>query len=243
MQGLSVGNRKTKKQLALIPKPDTTVSYQPISHVELVDYLEDSIPGLLGDEYTLIDNSHGTARKDQLMFGMMTFKNEAKNMGLSVGYRNSLDRTLSVGIAFGANVFVCENLMMTGDIFLMKKHSPHVWDNLPPLIEESVPHASGVYHTLTKDVDTMKQAKIKVDHGYQILGLLRGHGVLTSNQTTVAYKEFVNPSYKEHKDGSLMQVYNACTEALKSHAWPQAAMRSRIQLHSVIKERIFPHFA
>tara|TARA_Y100000593_G_C4262066_1_gene312746 strand:- start:248 stop:985 length:738 start_codon:yes stop_codon:yes gene_type:complete len=243
MHGLSVANKVSRTDLKNIPIPVKTASYCPISHIELVDYLEESVPGMLGDQYSLIDNSFGTARNDQLMFGMMTFKNSAKDMGLSVGYRNSIDRTLSVGLAFGANVFVCENLMLTGDVYVAKKHSPNVWDNLPPLIEWAVPKASGVYDTLREDVDSMKQWKIKRDQGYQLLGLLRGHNVLTAQQTNVAFKEYVEPSFKEHKDGSVMQVYNACTEALKSHAWPQAAIRSRMKLHSIVKDRIFPHFS
>ena len=125
----------------------------------------------------------------------------------------------------------------------MKKHTPNVWDNLPILVEQTVPKASGVYHTLEKDVNDMRNMPIKRDQGYQFLGLMRGHKVLTSSQMTIALKEFVNPSYKEHKDDSVMQVYNACTEALKSHGWPQAIMSSRIKLHKVIKERVFPHFA
>lgn len=243
MQGLSVRNRKNKEDLGKIFTPDRTDTYEPIGHLQLVNFLEKSVPGLLGDEYSMIDNSYGTARKDQLLFGMMTFKNEAKDMGLSVGYRNSLDRTLSVGIAFGANVFVCENLMMTGDIFVMKKHTPNVWVGLPELVEEKVPQAGGIYHSLREDVDMMKNMPIKKDQGFQLLGLMRGHKILNAQQTNIAFKEFVNPSYKEHKDGSVMQVYNACTEALKTHAWPQAAMRSRINLHKVVRERIFPHFS
>ena len=243
MNGLSIRNQKTKDDLDSIIVPEKTSSYEPISHLQLVNYLESSVPDLLGDEYSLIDNSFGTARKNQLLFGMMTFKNEAKDMGLSIGYRNSLDRTLSVGLAFGANVFVCENLMMTGDIFVMKKHTPNVWIGLPELVEQTVPQAIGVYHTLQKDVNDMKQMKINQDQGFQLLGLLKGHGVFTTPQTNVAFKEFVEPSFKEHKDDSVMQVYNASTEALKSHSWPQAAMRSRIKLHEVVKDKIFPHFA
>ena len=242
MQGLSVRNQKNKEDLGKIFTPERTDTYEPIGHLQLVNFLEKSVPGLLGDEYSMVDNSFGTARKDQLLFGMMTFKNEAKDMGLSVGYRNSLDRTLSVGIAFGANVFVCENLMMTGDIFVMKKHTPNVWQGLPDLVEETVPKAGGIYHTLQQDVEDMKNMQIKRDQGFQLLGLMRGHKVLTSQQTNIAFKEFVNPTYKEHKDGSVMQVYNACTEALKTHAWPQAAMRSRINLHKVVKNKVFPHF-
>ena len=243
MKGLSIRNRKNIDQLKEIPMPEQTRSYYPIAHHELVGYLEDSVPGLLGDEFSMIDNSFGTARKDQLLFGMMTFRNESKDMGLSVGYRNSLDRTLSVGIAFGANVFVCENLMMTGDVFVMSKHTLNVWNNLPSLVKNAVPNAVPVYHSLMEDSEKMKQMPIKRDQGYQILGLMRGRGVLTSQQTSVAFKEFDDPSYKVHKDGSMMQVYNACTEALKSHGWPQAAMRSRMHLHNVTKEVIFPHFA
>ena len=242
MQGLSVRNKKSLDQLNAIAIPEATDTFQPIGHGQLVEYITDVVPQLLGDQYTLINNVHGTANKDQMMFGLMTFKNSADDMGLSVGYRNSLDKSLSVGLAFGANVFVCENLMMTGDVFVMQKHTTNVWNNLEQTIVEAMPNAEGVYHELANHTEIMSNTKITQDQSFQILGLMKGHNVLNSRQMNIAMKEVIEPSYKEHKNGSLMQTYNACTEALKTQAWPNLAMSSRIKLHEVTKDIVIPKY-
>ena len=240
MQGLSVRNKKSLKELKAIEVPQATDTFQPIGHGELVDYITDAVPAQLGNNFELINNVHGTANKDQMMFGLMTFKNCDTDSGMAVGYRNSLDKSLSVGLAFGANVFVCENLMMTGDVYVMQKHTTNVWENLEATVAEAVPNASGVYETLLEDIDTMSNITISNDKMYQVLGLLRGHNVLNSQQLNIALKETIDPSFKEHKNGSLMQTYNACTEALKTQAWPNIAMSTRMKLHEIMKTKVIP---
>ena len=240
MNGLSVRNKKSLEELKAISIPEATETFQPIGHGELVDYMTDTVPDLLGDGYSLINNVHGTANKDQMMFGLMTFKNHQLDVGMSVGYRNSLDKSLSVGLAFGANVFVCENLMMAGDVYVMQKHTTNVWQNLEATVMDAVPNAHGVYETLVEDIETMSNITIDNDKMFQILGLMRGHNVLNNQQLNIALKETINPNYKEHKNSSLMQTYNACTEALKTQAWPNVAMSTRMKLHELMKTKVIP---
>ena len=37
-----------------------------------------------------------------------------------------------------------------------------------------------------------------------------------------------------------MQTYNACTEALKTQAWPNVAMSTRMKLHDLMKNKVIP---
>jgi predicted SpoU family rRNA methylase len=62
------------------------------------------------------------------MFAVLTYSNGVEeDMGLSIGIRNSYDKSMSIGVALGARVFVCDNLAISGEIRIVRKHTAGVW--------------------------------------------------------------------------------------------------------------------
>ncbi len=59
------------------------------------------------------------------MFGAWDIKNggKSKNRIWSVGLKNSINKSLSVGICAGEHVFVCDNLAFSGEIISLRKHT------------------------------------------------------------------------------------------------------------------------
>ena len=55
-----------------------------------------------------------------------------------LGLRNSHDRSLPIGIAFGARVMVCDNLSMLADHVIKRKHTIKAKKELPGLIQEII---------------------------------------------------------------------------------------------------------
>ena len=107
------------EQLEEIPIPQETSSYKPVAHHELANTLKTMTLDLM-PEYLHSHSQYGVTREGQKLFGVHTFKNGDANLGFSVGFRNSYDRTLSIAVALGARVFVCDNLMLTGDLSVMR---------------------------------------------------------------------------------------------------------------------------
>jgi hypothetical protein len=66
------------------------------------------------------------ARQGNQLFALLNFKKDHNELGLSVAFRNSYDRSMSIGLAIGASVFICDNLALNGDIAVMKKHTKNV---------------------------------------------------------------------------------------------------------------------
>lgn len=63
------------------------------------------------------DPDFGLANKGQRMFGASPITNKDHvddEVRLMIGFRNSYDRTMSVGICFGSKVFVCDNMAFSG---------------------------------------------------------------------------------------------------------------------------------
>lgn len=56
-------------------------------------------------------------------------------VGLSVGWRNSMNKQLPAAVVVGSRVFVCDNLCFSGEIMLKRRHTKNILDDLPTLIE------------------------------------------------------------------------------------------------------------
>jgi len=176
-------------------------------------------------------SAFGTARAGAQLFGVLTFKNVNTELGLSIALRNSYDKSLSVGMAFGASVFCCSNLALQGEVLKIRKHTTNVMADLEMMIITGVLRARTNFSSVVEDAERMKGIDLVDDGAYRALGHLFGHRVLSPRQMPVALKEWHNPSQEEFEPRNLWSFYNAVTEALKSSP-PQSILERHIQLHS-----------
>ena len=220
----------TLDQLANIPLPKETKSYKPVGHAELASMLANMATNLL-PEFNLERSQFGLARDGAKMFGVHTFKNGDSALGLSIGFRNSYDRSLSVGIAVGASVFVCDNLMLTGDLTVLRKHTSNVHVDIDGLALSAIYRSRSAFSQIKADAEVMKQIPMSDDEAYRMLGLVYGRGIITPRQIPVVKNEWLKPSHDAFEPRNLWSFYNAVTESLKSSP-PQSIMERHLSLHS-----------
>ena len=226
----------TIEQLAMIPLPQETRSYKPVAHHELANMLS-SIAANLLPEFTLDSTQFGLARDGQKMFGVHTFKNGNSALGLSIGFRNSYDRSLSVGIAVGASVFVCDNLMLTGDLTVLRKHTSNVHADIDSLALSAIYRSRSAFNQIKQDAEVMKQIPMSDDEAYRMLGLVYGRGIITPRQIPVVKSEWLEPSHDAFEDRNLWSFYNAVTESLKSSP-PQSIMERHLAIHKQLMNHV-----
>jgi len=223
------GEECSLEDLKNIPLPLETNSFKPVGHYDLAVKIARVASELLR-EFTLHKSQYGIARNGDQLFGVHTFQNSDTELGLSIAFRNSLDKSLSVGMAFGAQVFVCDNLALTGSIVKIRKHTTNVHTDLEEMILTGVYRARTSFISAVDDAGKMKQIEIADDGAYRALGHLFGHKVLSPRQMPVALKEWKQSSHKEFEPRTLWSLYNSVTEALKTSA-PQNIMERHIGLH------------
>lgn len=107
------------------PRPDFTSTWRPFSHGEIIDAVQSAC-----DDLSLsIVRKEYSIRKDSKMFAsweiapIEAVKANYKEMQFSIGIRNSIDKTHSVGFCAGKRVFVCDNLVFSGDFVIFRKHT------------------------------------------------------------------------------------------------------------------------
>ena len=218
--------------IAQIPVPKTTRSYTPVSHGELSDILAKKAELLL-PEFTHHKSQFGLARGGQQLFGIHSFRNGSTDLALSIGFRNSYDKSLSVGVAVGASVLVCDNLALSGDITLMRKHTMNVEVDLESLIITAIMKARTAFHQIKADSQSMQQLPLRDDEAYGLIGLMYGKGVISPRQIPVVLNEWLKPSHAEFRERTLWSFYNAITEALKSTS-PRIVMERHLLANKVV---------
>lgn len=219
-------------QLANIPLPQETRSYKPVAHAALANMLSSMAANLL-PEFELVNTQFGLARDGQKMFGIHTFQNGDSALGLSIGFRNSYDRSLSIGIAVGAQVFVCDNLCLHGDLTVLRKHTANVLSDIDGLALSAIYKSRSAFNHIMQDAEKMKQIPLSDEDAYRMIGLLYGNGILTPRQIPVVKNEWLKPSHDAFEGRNVWSFYNACTESLKSSP-PQSIMERHLSLHSTL---------
>ena len=227
------GDYCSLEDLRMVPLPPETRTYKPVSHYDLAKNLAEVSSGLLRG-YELENAQYGLARDGNQMFAVHTYCNGmSSSMGLSIGFRNSYDKSMSVGIAIGASVFVCDNLALTGDIAIMRKHTQNVWNDLEELIITTVYRSQHNFIRIVEDAEIMRGKYLSNDDAYRLIGLLYGNDIITPRQIPIVKKEWLNPTHEDFEERSIWSFYNACTEALKS-APPNKIMEKHISLHKIL---------
>ncbi|HLA28159.1 MAG TPA: hypothetical protein VJZ49_09730 [Syntrophales bacterium] len=244
MNGLMLhcgGKAANLAELDLIPMPEATETYQPVSHYHLARKALTVTQDLLNG-YVLSSQSYGLARDGAQMFGVLQFRGTNTEMGLSVGFRNSYDHSMVVGFASGASVFVCDNLALSGDIIFMRKHTKKVWDDLEEKMITTCYRASHNYNQIALDAERFKLIEMTEDDGFGHLGVLCGHDVIGPRQFVAARNEWIKPRHEAFQPRNGWSLYNAVTEVLKSSP-PQEVMERHVELHDYFKAFAVPQQA
>jgi hypothetical protein len=226
------GNVVTRDDLALVPAPEATESYIPVPHDHLADTLSTIGQDILKG-YRLEKEQYALSRNGNQMFGVLVFKSDDFELGLSVGFRNSYNKSMAIGIAIGADVFVCDNLAFTGDITVLRKHTTNVWSSLEDIVISTLYRSQKNFHRITEDAERLKSRMLDDHEAFRMMGLLFGHNVLTLRQLSAVKKEWLHPSYEAFKPRTVWSFYNACTETLKTCP-PVVIMEKHIALHIAV---------
>jgi len=229
----SDGKYATLEELREIPMPEETRSYKPVSHYDLAKNLAE-VSGTLLRDYELERSQYGLARDGAQLFGVHTYRNGSDSMGLSIGFRNSYDKSMSVGIAVGASVFICDNMAFTGSLSIMRKHTANIWNDLEELAITTIYRSQHNFTRIVEDAQVMQSQHLSDDDAYRLTGLLYGHGIITPRQIPVVKREWVKPSHEVFEERNVWSFYNAVTESLKHGTPPNRAIERYIALHQLL---------
>jgi hypothetical protein len=220
MKGLSLDKEKgsksvSRQELDLITIPPETETWKPVGHYHLAELILTVSADVLTD-YALIGENYGIARQGNQLFAILNFKADSSEMAMSIAFRNSYDKSMAFGMAFGASVFVCDNLCLTGDVVVMKKHSKTILDTLEDLVIANIFRARRNYEKVLIDSERLKNRPLANEQAFAIMGNLFGNGIVSPRQLTVLRDEWLKPTHQDFQPRNSWSLMNATTQALKT---------------------------
>ena len=231
MEARIKNSAQAKNLLLSAPVPKETTTYKPVSHRELIDLTLESI---YQSGYTLESQSYSTARNGDVANGRYTIANVADSeMKLQIGWQNSYDKSLALKFALGTSIIICSNGMVKGDHgAFRKKHQGDIQTFTPAAISEYIKGGGDTFQDLQKDRDALKQYEATEQTQAELLGrLFLQEEIITSTQLNIVKRELRNPTHDYGAQGSMWELYNHVTFALKE-AHPSDWMQDHIDTHN-----------
>lgn len=114
-----VSERVSEQIVRSEPQPKFTSTWHPFAHATILDAI-----GKACKKFKLkIVRKEYSIRKNSKMFAAWEIETQEREFNLTIGIRNSIDKTHSVGLCAGERVSVCDNLLFSGDFVIFRKHT------------------------------------------------------------------------------------------------------------------------
>lgn len=223
-----------EEEVLSIEPVEGTKTWKPVSHREVIiplrNALNDAGLRIVSKTYSLNATGHK-------MFGIWQLDNVDGEMAYALGVRNSMDKSMALGIVAGTKVFVCDNLAFDGEFIRFRKHTKGIVDELEDLCIEAVKNVTvrlrnfAVWHRrLITYVLRRRQAEILTFRAME-------RGVMTPSQFRAFYGLYFEEGAKYHRP-DLYHWHEAVTELNRAKNPFRLFARNK-RLNQVCNEFIF----
>ena len=117
-----------------------TETWKPVAHREVIIPLQNA---LTATGMKVARKTYSLSADGHRMFAVWELGNVDGEMAYTLGVRNSMDKSLALGIVAGTKVFVCDNLAFSGDFIRFRKHTKGIVDELDELCLEAIRNVTG----------------------------------------------------------------------------------------------------
>jgi hypothetical protein len=209
-------NRRVDRDtLALVPTPEPTETHRPVSHAELVDGLLSTV-GDVG--FTVRDEQYRLNPSGTKLFGILKF-NESRSgddgMTWSLGFRNSHDKSMSVGLTAGVNVLVCDNMCFGGERTLSRRHTSGF--RLDAMLREGLASLMSVFRGLGNNIDRLKERSMSLDQVRVFVIRAAEAGAINGSDILPVLREYEQGGHEVFGGANAWRLNNAFTEVVKKY--------------------------
>jgi hypothetical protein len=225
----------TPEQLSLVPCPVPEGRWRPVPHGTVLTY---ATQALTDAGYQIEKMQLGLSRNDARFFGVLTLATPlVSGTALAVGIRSSTDKSFSLGFAYGARTFVCDNLAFRADRVIAKKHTTFGPDRYREAICRAVGELSQFRRMEADRICRMQQTVI-ADHYAEaiLLRLYQDEGILSPRSLPAALKQWREPEFSGLEERSVWRLFSAVTFALNGRARsnPGAHLSATLRLGALL---------
>jgi hypothetical protein len=235
MEGTLIAHCGTEKigrtELMRLPVPETTGTFKPIPHYEVVTALVETLGfrkiGVVRDEFA-------TSPDGMRMFGVLDLETGFEGCRFSIGIRNANDKSMRLALTVGYRVFVCDNLAFQGDFTpVLAKHSRNF--NVLDSLAIGVDRIQRNFEPLSQQVNRWRESQLSDDQAKLVIyrAFVEGELEVPRHLAKSVHHNYFNPEQDAFAPRTMWSLSNAFTSALKELD-PLAFFRSTAKLGSFL---------
>lgn len=207
----------TEKVLRSAPLPSYGGRYSVITHGAIIDQTRSELKGA---GINIIRELYKTNKDGKIAQGIYHLDvADNPDMGMMFAWSNSYNKLMRFKCAIGAQVFICMNGVVSGDMgnYARKHVGTSAFNDVITSIQSQIKDASANYKQLCQDKDILKAINLTKKDQCAILGrLFADADLVTPTQCTIIKREINTPSFNYNADkDSAWALYNHVTLALK----------------------------
>lgn len=203
-----------RQNLRDLPTPEPTATHHPIAHASLVEAVLESLAyrrlDVVRDEYAVTPDG-------MRLFGFMEVNIEHAGNRLALCFRNSHDKSFSLGLLAGYRTFICDNLAFHGEfVAVAKKHTKHVV--LDEVVGVGVDRVQRHFQKVTQTIDAWQGFELSDQRAKSVIfdGLILDGIDAPKHLASAVHAEYFNPRHEEFRPRTMWSLSNAFTEVFKA---------------------------
>jgi len=224
----------TKIYLENAPLPTHGKTYTVVSHKEVMDHTQKllKVNGLTINKQLF--KSSMNAKVAQGIYHISSAGiNQDADIGMMFAWTNSYDKSTRFQCGIGAQVFVCNNGMIHGDLANFgRKHTGTANADIALSIANQISVAKQNFTQLVTDKNAMQAINLSIKQQAELAGRLYiEEKLIDSQQMSVVRSEMEKPSFNYGVDpDTAWMFYNHVTQAFKS-THPRDWMKHQSKFH------------
>lgn len=200
----------TLDELAAVETPAPTETWEPIAHIDIVNAL---LKEAEGAGFKITREQYGLSQSGNQMFGVLDFSSGTADYSYSVGFRNSHDKTWAAGVAAGHRIFVCDNLVLSGEYVEKRKHT--VGNGFIQMMRDAFAFIPQRLEEMTKNLERLKLEGLSDDEARLLVFKTFEMGAITSSRIGQVWHEYQHPTFEEFSEPTKYNLLMAFTEVAK----------------------------
>jgi hypothetical protein len=224
----------SRSELEAIPAPPATETWFPVRHGQVLDAV---LATLDGAGFSVARSQFALTRNDARFFGTLDLATPVSNgVTLSVGVRNSIDKSFPLGFCAGSRVFVCDNLAFRSELLVKRKHTMHGNVRFQEAIALAVQSLGQFRDVETYRVETMRSYQLDDMEAESLILRAYERRIISNRMLMPVLAGWRNPTHPEFEDRNLWSLMNAFTGALQFRMKlnPQQFALQTMQLNSLL---------
>jgi hypothetical protein len=184
-----------------------------MSHHGIVEAL---VEGLSFRHISVVREEYAVSKDGMKMFGVLDFETTFDGCRLSVGVRNSNDKSMRLALTVGYRVLVCDNMAFHGDFTpVLAKHTKHL--SLVDVLSIGIDRIQRNFEPMKNQVEAWKATRIPDEAAKLVIyrAFVEGELDVPKHLARRVHDLYFNPQVEEFAPRTTWSLSNAFTSAFK----------------------------